>query len=774
MNSILYKKYIVYLIVLNLLALSGLSHASEALEKVSLQLDSKYQFKFAGFIMAKEKGFYKDAGLDVELLEYQPGVDIIENVLSKKNNYGIYNSSVVIDKGKIKPTVLMATYFQQSPLVFVTSKEIKHPKDLIGKKVMGTKDELKYSSLALMLKHFNINKKNTQFLTHSFNIADFIQKKVDAITVFRTNELFDLNQHNIEFNIIDSADYGISINAVNLFTSTSEALAHPDRTLKFIHASNKGWAYALAYPDEAISTIYHQYSKQKSLEALAFEAKETKKMMLLGFFNIGETNKELSLRTVKQFKTNGLLAATESLGYFIFEDVVREFNQNIYFTNKQKRYLQNKKEITMCVDPDWMPFESIKNGNHIGITADIIKHFKQRLPIPIKLIQTKDWQESVIKAKSRQCDIYSLAANTPERTEYMNFTSPYIDLPIVLATKMGTLFIKDIAEVKNKKLGIVKGYAIAELLRTRLPGINIVDVNSITEGLSQVESGALFGYIDNLMVIANSIQKDFTGILKVSSRLEDNIRLAIGTRNDQPQLNQIFEVLVNSISDTELQAIYNKWVAVKQEQLFDYTLIWKVLISILILSVGYFYFYVKLRKLNNKLLVLSTTDKLTGLYNRVKTDAVLIEKKIDVDRYETDLCIILFDIDFFKDINDRYGHITGDKVLIEFSQILSRNIRATDYAGRWGGEEFLIISPNISITEATELANKLLHKIRKHTFPYIGSMTASAGVNQFSKQLSIHDTLQNVDKALYQSKNNGRNQATAYKDHLEQSLPWTL
>lgn len=743
---------------------SALSHAEAPLEKVTLQLDWKYQFEFAGFIMAKEKGFYKDVGLDVELREYQAGVDIVDSVLSKQSNYGIYNSSVVVSEGKLKSTILMATYYQKSPLVFVTSKDIKQPRDLIGKRIMGTTDELKYSSLALMLDHFFINNKNATFLEQTFNIDDFITHKVDAMSAFRTNQLFELNQLNIEYNIIDPADYGFSMSAVNLFTSYSEALSHPDRSRDFITASNKGWAYALAHPQETIALIYNNYSKDKSLDALAYEADITKEMMLLNFFDIGATNKELTIRAVKQLRYSGLLSDNEELGTFLFEDVLHESNHDAQFTEEQMRYLENKKELKMCIDPDWMPFEALKDGEHIGITSDVIEKFKKQLPIPIKLIPTKDWSESLLKGRSRQCDFFALAAYTPELAEYMNFTKSYIDLPIVLATKTNTFYISDIAEVKDKKLGVGKDHAIGLQLRKKLPNINLVEVSSITEGLSRVEDGELFGYIDGLMVIANSIQKSFTGELKISSRLDQNIKLSMAFRNDEPQLKGILDELVKNFSEAELQAGYNKWAAtVENDQAFDYGFAWKSLVVILLILSGYIFHYIKLKTLNNSLLTLSVTDKLTWLYNRVKTDEVLIEKKAEVERYDTELSVILLDIDFFKKINDNYGHLKGDSVLIEIARLIKQNIRSTDYAGRWGGEEFLIVCSNTGLNDATILANKLIDEIRRHVFSDIKTVTASAGVSCFSKSKSIEATIHDADRALYQSKENGRNQVTTFK-----------
>ncbi|HNW66664.1 MAG TPA: ABC transporter substrate-binding protein, partial [Aliarcobacter cryaerophilus] len=124
---------------------------SSSLEKVSIQFNWKYQFEVAGFIAAKEKGFYENVGLDVELKEYNPEVDILFDVLNNKVTYGISSSNIVLENKKIASIVLLVTYLQKSPLVFITKPDIKTPSQFLGKTIMGNKDELKNSSLALFL-----------------------------------------------------------------------------------------------------------------------------------------------------------------------------------------------------------------------------------------------------------------------------------------------------------------------------------------------------------------------------------------------------------------------------------------------------------------------------------------------------------------------------------------------------------------------------------------------------------------------------------------------
>lgn len=737
-----------------------LSMDKQVVEKVSVQFPWIYQFEFAGFIAAKEKGYYRDAGLDVTLIEYRPGLDVIDEIMSRRSNYGVHNASLIIKDGGVVPIVLLATYLQQSPLVFVTKPEVKHPSDFIGRRIMGTTDELRYSSLALLLSLFDINETNARMMEHSFNINDFIDGRVDVMSVYRSNQLFELDERNIQYNIIDPDDYGFFSSADNLFASHGEVLQHPQRTQKFIDATNQGWMYALKHPQELIDIIYERYSKKKNKAALRYEFYVIKKMMLLDFYSIGKTSTELTSRTFKQLKKNKMLDQDVALKMFLLEDVLKENSNHHLWTVEEERYLRHKGEIKMCVDPSWLPFEAIKEGKYIGIAADIFDLFRELLPIPIVVLETKTWMESIDQAKRRGCDIFSLAAATPERETYMDFTQAYINLPIVMATKTDKYFIEDINQVKDRRIGIVKGYAIADFLKVSMPGINIVDVNSVTDGLAMVENDELYGYIDNLMVIASSIQKEFTGVLKISARLDEKVRLAVATRKDEPLLHDIFEKLVVHIEERDKQRIYNNWVSVKQDMAFDYTRFWQFAIVCLFIIGALLYHYYKLRKYSDMLKNLTITDALTGAYNRLKMDEILVEKQDSFVRYGMDCGVIMIDIDFFKKVNDSYGHQVGDAVLIEFSSLLKRSVRVTDIVCRWGGEEFLIICPNIGLLETRRVAQKLLKDIGSFSFIEVGELTASFGVGCLKKGLSIETIIEDVDVALYHSKQEGRNRVT--------------
>ena len=264
------------------------------------------------------------------------------------------------------------------------------------------------------------------------------------------------------------------------------------------------------------------------------------------------------------------------------EETARPAHTIVSFSNAEKAYLDKKKQITMCIDPDWMPLEKIENGRHIGMTADYVKILEQAIKIPIILVPTRNWTESIAFAKARKCDIYSLAMPTPERRTYMNFTRPYLSIPLVMAAKTETPFIDNISLITDKKIGIVRGYAFNETLRLHFPKMQIVDVDSVSNGLKLVVEGKLFGFIGTLATVGYTIQKDFVGELKVAGKFDERWELGIAARNDEPLLVDIFDKAIASINPLEHQKILNNWIAVSFDRKPDYSLFLEVLLLVFI------------------------------------------------------------------------------------------------------------------------------------------------------------------------------------------------
>jgi diguanylate cyclase (GGDEF)-like protein len=166
-------------------------------------------------------------------------------------------------------------------------------------------------------------------------------------------------------------------------------------------------------------------------------------------------------------------------------------------------------------------------------------------------------------------------------------------------------------------------------------------------------------------------------------------------------------------------------------------------------------------KLSEKYQKLANFDPLTELSNRRGALAILQQEQARVSRNGEPLSIVLCDIDYFKKVNDLYGHNAGDAVLIELAKIFSASVRDQDLIARWGGEEFLFILPQTTATNANIVAEKIRIKIENYITHYEGKeikVTTSMGIEQFEKHKNIDEVINSADKHLYQAKNTGRNQ----------------
>ena len=164
-----------------------------------------------------------------------------------------------------------------------------------------------------------------------------------------------------------------------------------------------------------------------------------------------------------------------------------------------------------------------------------------------------------------------------------------------------------------------------------------------------------------------------------------------------------------------------------------------------------------IQKTNQVLQYISSVDELTNIYNRRKLNESL---KIEYERCKAlhrKISLIIMDVDFFKLVNDTYGHSIGDKVLEQLGELLKKNVRQNDKVGRWGGEEFLIICPKTNFEEAFNLAEKIRNCIQNHDFEFEYNVTCSFGVATNKDIDTITSLIVRADKGLYKAKAFGRN-----------------
>ena len=288
--------------------------ANNEIETITLQLKWQHQFQFAGYYAALEKGFYRDAGLDVKIQPFSSEMKSpIDQVLSGAAQYGVMDSSLVKFRLQGKPVVVLAVIFQKSPLAWLVRQDsgIRDPHDLVGKRAMyhtGTQSEL-----FAMLQVEGIPVSKINLIPSSFDIQDLIDGHTDAYDAYTTNEPYFLREQGIAYRLITARNYGIDFYTDVLFTTAAEIDQHPERVEAFRLASLKGWEYAMEHPDEIIDLISNKYGSKKSRPHLEFEAEAMRKFIMPDLITIGHMNSGRWRVIAKRLVTLGLAEANYNL-----------------------------------------------------------------------------------------------------------------------------------------------------------------------------------------------------------------------------------------------------------------------------------------------------------------------------------------------------------------------------------------------------------------------------------------------------------------------------
>ncbi|MES2258776.1 MAG: EAL domain-containing protein [Pseudomonadota bacterium] len=277
-----------------LLLTAGLAFAQE---KVTLQLKHSHQFQFAGYYAALEKGFYREAGLDVRILEGSEGNEPERKVLAGTAQYGIGSSSLLLARLAGKPLVVLGVVFQHSPYVLAMRQAESAPDvhNIAGKRVMigALIDELSPADeLVAYLKKEGIAPERLVRLEHTFNPDDLVKGKVDAMAVYLTNEPDYLDRIGFPYDIYSPRNAGIDFYGDNLFTSEQEIKGHPERVKAFRAASMRGWQYAMSHQEEIADLILNKYTRRHDRAHLLYEARAMVPLVQPVLVEIGYMNPE--------------------------------------------------------------------------------------------------------------------------------------------------------------------------------------------------------------------------------------------------------------------------------------------------------------------------------------------------------------------------------------------------------------------------------------------------------------------------------------------------
>jgi diguanylate cyclase (GGDEF)-like protein len=435
-------------------------------------------------------------------------------------------------------------------------------------------------------------------------------------------------------------------------------------------------------------------------------------------------------------------------------------------------------ELRYCIDPDWLPYEGLVDGKHVGISSDYLQSVSLNLGFVIKLVPTQSWSESLDYLQQGKCDFTPLLNITPERAQYLLFSDVYFEAPNVLVSLKSEPFLQGFENIGNRTLAIPRGYRLVEYVQQHFPEINLVLAQSEKDGLEKVVKGEAEVFVGSMYTVNAYIQQKGLKELKISGWGGPPDELRFGVVKSKAGLIPKINYALQQISEQQRMDIYRKWHNVAIVDKADYGAVFRI---ILVLT-GFICLLIYRNHLANKhaneleihnaelevlkqdleiknqeLDFLAQHDPLTLLYNRHYFNRRFIDSKPHSHINEP-ACIVIIDVDFFKQINDNFGHSIGDNVLTLLAKVLKAVVREGDVVARWGGEEFILVCPNLDMIKAVELCQRIAQELDRTDFSHQIKITCSFGVASLMPEEPMMNCLDRADKALYRAKMAGRNQ----------------
>lgn len=571
----------------------------EKLHKVTLQLHWKYQFEFAGFIAAKEKGFYKDAGLDVELKEYQYGINIEDEVLSNRVQFGIYNSLSLLEYLRGKPLVLVSSYFKRAALVLAVAPDIKSPKDLVGKEIMATTIEDFTLNFKPYFDAYGVSIDDVKLIPHTYRIDEFVEKKVPAMTAFVSNEICKLNARGIKYNILNPSDDNLFVMQLELITSKQEASQHPDDVEAFRKASQKGWAYALAHKKEIVDIIFNKYNHNVPKKDMLDEAHAVEKLILPYTYEIGSIDRNFLAKQIELFKKNYHVGVEKSLDEFIFHSTQ---DTQLYLTQQEKAYIENHPKVKVCLHNNIFPIDGYKDGKFVGIAADIYELISKSTGLQFSPIPSSSAKQLRDNISQKKCDLLSLYATNSHRFENLVATKRFLKSNFTFITTLDKPFFNGMQDLRHKVI-LTQLQPFKEYLLHYFPYLKIEVVSDTNAMIKKLLKGKAYTIVTLDEQADYLINKYGYGKLKINGFFPKDYTFygGIGVQKDVPLLKSILEKAIAHISKEDINHITNSWKLTRYTKVTDYSLLVKVLIVVALLFAVMLYYQRKLKYFNARL-----------------------------------------------------------------------------------------------------------------------------------------------------------------------------
>ena len=747
---------------------------------ISLQLSWFNQFQFAGYYIAKEKGFYKAQGLNVEIKPFHFGINVLKEVNTQKADFGVAKETLLA-KNLAENFIILSAIFQASPLVLLTTKasQINSIEDFKHKRLMATARDANQASVEAMLISKHIVLSDINYIKHTHNIQDLINKKTDIISAYVSKSPFELQKLGIKYNLFDPKDYGFDMYSGFLFTTKKFSKNNNEVVSAFHQASLDGWKYAYNHIEETVDLILEKYNTQNlSREALIFEAQELKKLSYFKTKHIGAINKAKLQRIYDLYNLRGFVKKSIDLDSIIFKGAYHKpsayekfyklyltigiilFFVILYLLLKNKKLKTKKEEF----ENNFHRLNTSLEGNQEGIfdwnidKNSIFLSAQWKAIIGYKdeeLLNTLDtWKDRIHQ------DDYHYVIDAIQK--YLKNKSTNFENVHRLKHKDGHwiwIYARGICKKNEHGKPVRMIGTIFDITNDKEMQIKIQQQNQVIEEVhDSIITTDTDGYI-------KSWNHGSTNLLQYQEHevLGKHIKILFS-----PDQYKDLEEQIATLSKDKHFTLETQFITKLQKTVYVELSCstFKNKNGKLVGFIGYSKdisdrkrIELELEEQRHILHHQAHYDLLTNLPNRL-----LFEDRIEhlmerAKREQTQFALLFIDLDKFKSVNDSLGHEIGDKVLQEIAIRLKNSFRAEDTVARLSGDEFVAIVSDIKSKDCIEsVVNKTLNHISSPI--QINntdlSLTASIGIafypdDDISKNMLIKD----ADKAMYKAKKVG-------------------
>lgn len=447
----------------------------------------------------------------------------------------------------------------------------------------------------------------------------------------------------------------------------------------------------------------------------------------------------------------------------------------------------DSKVYKIAITDNWKPYYYVnKNGKPDGYAVELFEKIAKNLNIKYEYVIAANMHEILELFKENKVDIIPNIGISQNREDLFLFTQPTDSFFAKIYKRKDNKSINTKYDLQDKKVGVVIGNICTRLIDEKITK-NKIYFTHYEELVSALKQKRIDSFCYPEMLINNELDNQLSSLPISLKEIKRGFGLSKEEFDLVPYLN---EEITNLKLNGEFKKIHNKWFEKdsfvklsKNETIFLIVSFFGITLTSFIIM---FYFLSKkkwlltknmlidevnkrtralqiqnqrLKKIHKKLKVQANKDALTKIYNRKFYNEKIKELVSLYKRYEQEFSFLIFDIDDFKNVNDVYGHDTGDRVLKELATAVSKHIRTNDYFFRVGGEEFIILLSDTTLDDSIDVAEKIRTLISKDIKPSEDeSITISIGLTQIEKEDDILSIYKRADRLLYEAKRDGKNQ----------------